>query len=62
LSNDISKIGTDEGKEEIIREKYPVVKPNEKMITIVDDNSNPQPEESKVSHGFWNWIKKTFNL
>jgi cell division protein FtsB len=60
LSNNISKLDTEEGKEEIIRDKYQVAKEGEKMVTIVDDN-NSKPDESTVSHGFWNWIKKMFN-
>ena len=61
LSLDISKLETEEGKEEIIRDKYQVAKPEEKMVIIVDDNkNNSQPEEEKVSHGFWEWIKRTF--
>lgn len=61
LSSDITRLGTEEGKEEIIREKYEVTKLGEKMVTIVDeDNSNSQLQEKLVDHGFWNWIKKLF--
>jgi cell division protein FtsB len=65
LSKNISKINTDEGKEEIIREKYQVAKDGEKMVTIVDektDNEGVVQENEKLNHGFWNWIKRTFHL
>jgi len=63
LSEDISRINTEEGKEEIIREKYQVAKEGEKMVIIVDDSSiqgsiSSQKEEN---HGFWNWFKHVFN-
>jgi cell division protein FtsB len=62
LTEDISRLDTDAGKEEIIREKYQVAKEGEKMVIIVDEeeyNSSFLGEE--VKHGFWNWIKKIFN-
>lgn len=62
LSTDISKLKTDEGKEEIIREKYQVAKEGEKMVIIVEEenknNSSDTPE--KTNHGFWNWVKNLF--
>ena len=62
LNKDISKLQTDEGKEEIIRDKYPVAKEGEKMVTIVDEESkvNSGVVVEKVGHGFWNWIKGIF--
>jgi len=63
LSLDISKLNTEEGKEEIIREKWQVAKPDEKMVTIVDeDNSKARAEVKIENHGFWNWVKKVFKL
>lgn len=58
LNKDISKLDTEEGKEEIIRGKYQVVKNGEKMVTIVDllASANTSTKQ-KASHGFWNWIK-----
>ena len=63
LTKDISRIETDGGKEEIIREKYPMVQNGEKMVTIVDEDvkENPVEEKAGSSHGFWNWIKGIFN-
>ena len=62
LSLDISKLETEEGKEEVIREKYQVAKEGEKMVIIVDEeNKDSSVTEEKTSHGFWNWVKKIFN-
>jgi len=62
LSLDISKLETEEGKEEVIREKYQVAKEGEKMVIIVDEeNKDSSVTEEKTSHGFWNWIKKIFS-
>jgi len=61
LSLDISKLETEEGKEEVIREKYQVAKEGEKMVIIVDEeNKDSSVTEEKTSHGFWNWVKKIF--
>jgi cell division protein FtsB len=63
LSSDILKLGTDEGKEEIIREKYQVAKDGEKVVVIVDDSkSSSGPESGKIDHSFWGWIKRTFKF
>jgi cell division protein FtsB len=64
LSRDISRLETEEGKEEIIREKYQVAKEGEKMVIIVNEEENSGSDllESEIeSHGFWNWVKRTFN-
>lgn len=63
LIKDMSRIETDGGKEEIIREKYPMVQNGEKMVTIVDEDvkENPVEEKAGISHGFWNWLKGIFN-
>lgn len=62
LSADISKLETDEGKEEIIREKYQVVKEGEKMVTIVDkdDKDDSKQGQDKTKHGFMEWLKSIF--
>ncbi|NVO04118.1 MAG: septum formation initiator family protein [Bacteroidetes bacterium] len=62
LNKNIARLETDEGKEEIIREKYPVVKDGEKMVTIVEDEVDKKVlDNKKEEHGFWNWIKGIFN-
>jgi cell division protein FtsB len=62
ISNDIAKLETEEGKEEIIREKYQVAKEGEKMVVIVDseDTKNEIKREEKTGHGLWNWMKNLF--
>lgn len=64
LNKDIAKLNTDEGKEEIIREKLQFAKEGEKMITIVDsDNTDNQQPETKIENtGFWSFIKKIFHI
>jgi cell division protein FtsB len=62
LNSDIEKLKTDEGVEETIRDKYQVVKPDEKMVTIVDEEKNiTSVVELKSKHGFIEWLKKIFN-
>lgn len=61
LSNDMAKLKTDEGVEEIIRDKYQVVKQGEKVLVIVDDKDKTQvPDTTTDSGGFWGFIKKMF--
>lgn len=64
LSNDIEKLKTQEGIEETIRDKYQVVKPDEKMVIITDENDpkNNKVDESATDHSFWGWLKKTFKF
>ena len=63
LFEDIGKLKTEEGVEDIIREKYQVTKEGEKMVVIVDENEQTQnkEEESSPKHGFVNWFKSFFN-
>ena len=59
---DILKLETEEGKEELIREKYQMVKENEKLVTIVEENIvdlDKKINETKQK-GFLNWIKDVF--
>lgn len=60
---DMKKLETDEGKEEVIRSKYQVIKDGEKMVTIVDEEEkvNSTTESDNTNHGFWNWLKNFFN-
>jgi cell division protein FtsB len=54
------KLETEEGKEEVIREKYQVSKEGEKIIIIVDEENNESEVIENENHGFVNWIKKIF--
>ena len=62
LNTDIGKLKTEEGVEETIRDKYQVVKPDEKMVTIVDEEKVESPiTEVESKHGFVEWVKSIFN-
>ena len=61
LKDDISKLNTDDGIEESVRDKFQVVKPGEKMVVIVDQNDKDIPPELPADHGFWSFIKRIFN-
>ena len=60
ISTDIEKLKTDEGVEEVIREKYQVAKEGEKMVVIIDpENQNTLVDKDIVNnHSFLGWIKK----
>ena len=61
LSKDISKLNTDEGIEESVRDKFQVVKPGEKMVVIVDEKEKELVEEETLTdHSFWGFIKRMF--
>lgn len=65
LSLNISKLDTEEGMEEVIRDKYQVTKTGEKMIIIVDEDknvSNAQESynEGKTRYGLWVWFSDLF--
>ena len=61
LKNDIARLETDEGIESAIREKYQVVKPGEKVVTIVDEpDLVVGGDVQNRPHGFWNFIKRIF--
>jgi cell division protein FtsB len=52
LSNDISRLKTDEGVEAALRDKYQLVKSGEKMVVIVDQEASVAqavPEKTKGS-------------
>lgn len=55
------KLETEEGKEEIIREKYQVAKEGEKVIIIVDEVDSSKIEEENENGSLWDWIKKKFS-
>lgn len=63
LSDDIAKLKTEEGVEEIIRDKYQVVKEGEKMVVIVDEEKKETLDlEEKNKHGFFEWVKRMFGV
>jgi cell division protein FtsB len=61
LNDQIAKIDTEEGKEEIIRNKGPFAKSGEKMVTIVEEEKKAEKkEEIQGSKSFWQWIGDLF--
>lgn len=61
LNASIEKLKTEKGTEDVIREKYQVVKPGEKMLIIVDpDDRDDIASELPKEHGFVNWFKNLF--
>ena len=60
LSTEITKLNTESGKEESIRERFPVAKDGEGVIVIVEDENVPNVPKPK-SDGFFsfftNWFK-----
>lgn len=60
LSSEISKLNTEEGKEESIRERFPVAKDGESVIVIVDDKNSPKVPPEANSGGFFSFLKNLF--
>lgn len=61
LSNDIEKINTEKGKEEIIRENFGLVKEGEEVIVIIEDKNNISNLSENKNKGFWFFLKGLFN-
>lgn len=55
LSEDIAKMKTAEGIEDVIREKYQVAKEGEKMVIIVEEQS-PLEVDINERKNFWSWF------
>ena len=60
LSEDIKKLGTDEGKEEVIRENFGMVKEGENVVVIVDDKNATEPGKKEESGWIINFFKNLF--
>jgi len=61
ITEKILRLETSIGEEEILREKYQVVKPGEKMINIVEEEiEEEQFIEEKKGNIFIDWIKKLY--
>ena len=61
LSSDIEKLGTDKGKEEVIRENFGFVKEGEQVIVVVDEK-NKTAIQVQPKKGFLGWFKNLFNI
>lgn len=60
ISENIAKFNTDEGIEDILREKFNVAKEGEKMVIIVQEEKKEVVEMNKKSNSFFDWITKLF--
>ena len=60
LSSDIEKLNTDEGKEEMIRENFGLVKEGEGVVVIVDDKNQLEVLPEKENKGFLSFLKNIF--
>ena len=60
LNSDISKLKTEAGVEEIIRENYGVAKEGENMIMITDDKNSPAAQPKADEGGFFSFLKNLF--
>ena len=65
LSDKLSILSTPDGKEAVLREQFPVVKPGEHMVVITDDTKNADTQTTSEpapasSGGFWSFLKNLF--
>lgn len=61
LSSDISKLKSQDGVEESIREKFGLAKEGEGMIVVVEDKNPPQTPKQKPG-GFFSFLKNLFMI
>ena len=59
LSSDIQNLGTDQGKEAAIREKFGFGKAGEGMVVVVDDKNTTAVQDSKPNN-FIDFLKNLF--
>ena len=57
LDSDITKLKTEKGIEENIREKFGLAKEGENMILVVEDKNLPEVPKNTDSGGFFSWLK-----
>lgn len=60
LSSDISKLKTDQGVEESIRDKFGLVKEGENMIVVFDNKDNSAVPLETNTGGFFSFLKNLF--
>jgi len=64
LTKKLALLNTPDGKEAILREQFPVVKPGEQVVVITDENQSAAAaaaaQEQPPKKGFWNFIKSLF--
>lgn len=59
-NNNIDRLNTDIGVEELVRSKFQVSKPGEKVVSIVDNNEVETQDDSSNNNGFWFWFLGLF--
>ncbi len=63
ISSDLNALSTERGKEEIIREKFQVVKEGEGVVVLPGDTSLGQTDSATVTKNkktFWTMLKEIF--
>lgn len=61
LNKEITKMNTEQGIEEAIRDRFNVIKEGEKVLVIVDNKEEDLlKEKTEVDHSFWGWLKNLF--
>jgi len=60
LTSDIEKLGTDKGKEEILRQNFGLAKEGEQLIVIVDDPKTTPPQPAEKTSSFWSFLSGWF--
>jgi len=60
LNSDITKLKTEKGVEENIRDKFGLAKEGENMILIIDDKNQTEMQKEPDSGSFWSIIKNWF--
>ncbi len=62
LNEEITKMNTEQGIEEAIRDKFNVIKEGEKVLVIVDEKEEDLlKKDTRVDHSFWGWLKGLFS-
>lgn len=63
LSKKLDALQSPAGQEAALREQFPVVRPGEGVVVIVqDDKKEKAPTEEKERSGFWKFLKNLFSL
>jgi hypothetical protein len=53
LSQAVSALSTDEGKERELRDRFALVKPGEHLVVLVDNAAAAEPAVQSVEKGWW---------
>jgi cell division protein FtsB len=62
LAKSIESLGTEEGKEKELRDRFGVVKSGEKMIILVDDPADVKPSVNDLNDSWWRKILDSVGL